>query len=140
MRRAEHARFTIAAASNAASAGPNSARTSENSCAPRHRPVDAVAPLDHVQIQLEDPRFFNSASTARDDQLRAACAADFRRRQIQVLRQLLGDGAAAAREFSARQSISIDSWSCPMSIPSCCQNASSSATSTARFRSGEMRP
>ena len=34
---------------------------------------------------------------------------------------------------------SIDSFNCSTSTPPCCQNALSSATSTARLRCGEMR-
>ena len=71
------------------------------------RAVDAVAPLDHVQIQLEDPllgqlRF----ETARDQQLAHLADRILRRRQIQVLGELLRDRARRrARTPSARSSL-----------------------------------
>ena len=129
--------LTIAAASNDDSWGPSAAaEVRKGTGGRRFRAVDAVAPLDDVEVELEDARLPQlGLEPPRDDQLAQLADRVLRRRQIQVLGQLLGDRAAAARPAAARPSSSSDSCSCAKSTPSCCQNASSSATRTARFRS-----
>ena len=60
---------------------------------------DAVAPLDHVQVDLENPALAEAGlEPPRDEQLAQLAHGNARRRQVEVLRQLLGDGAGAARE------------------------------------------
>jgi RNase P subunit RPR2 len=60
---------------------------------------DAVSPLDHVEVQLEDSALRQRRfQTARDHQLFQLADRIARRRQVQVLRQLLRDRACAARE------------------------------------------
>ena len=65
--------------------------------------VDAVAPLDHIQIQLENARLLQlGLEPPRDDELAQLAQRVLRRRQIEVLGELLRDGAAAAKKASAR--------------------------------------
>ena len=67
------------------------------------RAVHAVAPLDHVQVQLEDPRLRQlGLEPPRDDQLAQLANRVFRRRQVEVFRELLRDGAPAAQQSAAR--------------------------------------
>ena len=67
---------------------------------------DAVAPFDDVQVELEDPdlgqlRF----EPARDHQLRELALRAVRRRQVEVLRELLRDGRGAARGHAAADAV-----------------------------------
>ena len=65
----------------------------------RLRAVDAVAPLDHVEVDLEDARLAQRRlEPPRDEQLAQLAQRVLRRRQVEVLRQLLRDRAAAAEE------------------------------------------
>jgi hypothetical protein len=62
--------------------------------------VDAVAPLDRVQVQLEDAPLGERALEAHgEDQLLELPPRRARRAQPQVLRQLLRDRAAAAHDL-----------------------------------------
>ena len=72
--------------------------------------VDAVAPLDHVQVQLEDPRLGQLGfEPPGDDQLAQLAQRIPRRRQIEVLGELLRDRARAAHELARAPSpASID--------------------------------
>ncbi len=68
---------------------------------PRRRigAVDPVAPLDHVEVDLEDPRLLElGLEAARDDQLAELPDGIPRRREVEVLGELLRDGARAAHE------------------------------------------
>src|SRR6188472_1740440 len=66
--------------------------------------VDAVAPLNYVQVELEDAllgqlRF----ETPCDQELTEFSNRILRGRQVQILRQLLRDGAAAAGKLHPLQ-------------------------------------
>ena len=62
---------------------------------------DAVAPLDHVQIDLEDARLRQRRlEPPRDDQLAQLAQRVARRRQVEVLGELLRDRAGAARRLA----------------------------------------
>src|SRR5262245_44178533 len=61
------------------------------------RAPDAVAPFDDVEIELEDARLGQGDfEPPRDDELLDLSERVVRRREIQVLRQLLRDRAGAA--------------------------------------------
>src|SRR5437016_6001101 len=69
----------------------------------RFRAVHAVAPLDHVEVQLEDTRLFQlRLEPASDDELAEFTQWVPRRRKIQILRELLSDCAAASQQPPAR--------------------------------------
>ena len=91
----------IAPAINAASCIVEArARLAEVRARRRFAAEDAVAPLDHVQVDLEDALLGQRRlEPPRDQQLLHLAHRIARRRQVQVLRELLRDGAAAAQEL-----------------------------------------
>ncbi len=61
------------------------------------RPEDPVPPLDHVQIDFENPRLGERRlEAAGDDELAQLAQRAARGRQVEILRQLLGNRAGAA--------------------------------------------
>ena len=130
----------IAPARSAACSRTATPRERRSTCGPPPPRPRPVAPLDDVQIDLEDARLGQRRfQAARDDQLAQLPERIVRRRQIEVLRQLLRDRAGAATAPAPSKLSRIDLRISSRSIPSCSKNALSSATSTARFRFGEMR-
>ncbi len=66
----------------------------------RFRTVDPVPPFDHIQIELEDSLLGElSLESSRDQQLPDFANGVLRRRQVEILRQLLRNRAGAAREL-----------------------------------------
>src|SRR5205085_1477360 len=87
--------------------------------------VDPVAPLDYVQIEFEDARLLQLRfQPPRNDELAQLAQRVLRWREIEVLRQLLRDRAAAAQQPAARpveldrllQLIDVDAFVPPESI------------------------
>ena len=119
----------MAAASSAASLGAElGCRFVKIGARRRLGAVDAVAPLDHVQIQLENPRFLQLGfEPPRDDQLAQLAQRILRRREIEVLRELLRDRAAAAHEAGRAPSR-------PRAIPAAARSRRLRAARTRRLR------
>src|SRR5947209_4694016 len=67
------------------------------------RAVHAVAPLDHVQVQLEYARLRQlGLETPRDEELAQLAHRILRRREVQILCELLSDRAAAPQQAAVR--------------------------------------
>ena len=79
---------------------------------------DPIAPLDHVQIDFENSRGQGRLEAARDDELAQLAQGAARGRQVEILRQLLGNRAGAAERRPCSQLTRIDSRICSRSIPS----------------------
>ena len=63
---------------------------------------DAVAPFNQVQVQLEDPHLAQLGfEPPRDQELRQLAIRIARRRQIEILRELLRDRRSAAERLGA---------------------------------------
>ena len=99
----------------------------------------AVAPFDHVQVELEDAALVHDDLDHDGDRrfLRLAPPRALAREK-QVLRELLRDRRAAGDDFAFAQVLLVRLADASQSKPSCSTNFASSAAMTARLRCGEI--
>src|ERR1700745_1942809 len=107
------------------------------------RAEHAIAPLGHIQVDLEDALLVPyRLHHPCDQQLLRLAQVTALRRQEQVLRHLLRDGRTAVQVCDALALVLPPSpfSTASQSPPSCVRKRASSAATTARFRLPEMRP
>ena len=99
----------------------------------------AVAPLDHVEVELEDALLRQHCFQQHGhDGLLGLAHVAFRGRQEQVLRELLRDRRAAGDDTALLPFFSSAFWMPSQSKPECSTNFASSAAIIARFRLGDI--